>query len=70
VPVVPVYVSNTFQILPKAHVLLRPQRITIYFDEAIPTAGMTYDDREELLRRSHAAILRMRAASTDAVFDR
>ena len=70
VPVVPVYVSNTFQILPKAHLLLTPQPITIYFDEAIPTEGMTYDDREELLRRSHAAILRMRAASSDAVFDR
>ena len=69
VPVVPVYVSNTFQILPKAHLLLRPQLITIYFDDPIPTAGMTYDDREELLRRSHAAILRMRAASADAVFD-
>lgn len=69
VPVVPVYVSNTFQILPKAHLLLTPQPITIYFDEAIPTEGMTYDDREELLRRSHTAILRMRAASSDAVFD-
>jgi len=70
VPVVPVYVSNTFQILPKAHVLLRPQPITIHFDEPIPTAGMTYDDREQLLERSHAAIVRMRAASEDAVFDR
>lgn len=69
VPVVPVYVCNTFQILPKARLLLTPQPITIYFDEAIPTEGMTYDDREELLRRSHAAILRMRAASSDAVFD-
>jgi len=70
VPVVPVYVSNTFQILPKAHLLLRPQPITIYFDEPIPTAGMTYEQREELLRRSHDAIVRIRAASADAVFDR
>jgi 1-acyl-sn-glycerol-3-phosphate acyltransferase len=69
VPVVPVYVANTFQILPKAHILLRPQPITIYFDEPIPTAGMTYDERDQLLRRTHAAILRMRAASEDAVFD-
>jgi len=69
VPLVPVYVSNTFLILPKAHLVLRPQRITIFFDEPIPTAGMTYDDREELLRRSHAAIVRMRAGSADAVFD-
>jgi 1-acyl-sn-glycerol-3-phosphate acyltransferase len=70
VPVVPVYVSNTFQILPKAHLLLRPQPITIRFGEPIPTAGMTYDDREALLARSHEALLRMRADSEDAVFDR
>jgi len=68
--VVPVYVANTFQILPKAHVLLHPQPITIYFDEPIPTAGMTYEHREELLRRSHEAIVRMRAGSADARFDR
>jgi len=70
VPVVPVYVSNTFQILPKARILLRPQPITIQFDDPIPTTGMTYDAREELLTRTHAAIERMRAASPDAVFDR
>jgi 1-acyl-sn-glycerol-3-phosphate acyltransferase len=69
VPVVPVYVSNTFLILPKAHLLLRPRRITIYFDEPIPTAGMSYEQREVLLQRSHAAILRMRAGTGDAVFD-
>lgn len=70
VPVVPVYVSNTFQILPKAGLLLRPQPITIHFGEPIPTAGMTYEDREELLRRTHAAVVAMRAASEDAIFDR
>jgi 1-acyl-sn-glycerol-3-phosphate acyltransferase len=70
VPVVPVYVSNTFQILPKGRILLTPQPITIQFGTPIETTGMTYDDREELLRRSHAAVLRMRAASADAVFDR
>ncbi len=69
VPVVPVYVSNTFQILPKAHVILRPQPITIFFGEPIATEGMTYEDREQLLERSYAAIVRMRAASPDAVFD-
>lgn len=70
VPVVPVYVSNTYQILPKAHLLLRPQLITIHFGDPIPTAGMTYEGREELLRQAHTAIVRMRAASEDAVFDR
>lgn len=70
VPVVPVYVANTFLILPKARLLLRPRPITVYFAEAIPTEGMTYDDRDELLHRSHAAIVRLRAGSEDAAFDR
>ena len=70
VPVVPVYVAGTFNILPKATLLLRPSPITIHFDEPIATEGMTYEDREQLLRRSHAAIMRMRAGSGDAKFDK
>jgi 1-acyl-sn-glycerol-3-phosphate acyltransferase len=70
VPVVPVYVANTFDILPKAHLLLRPLAISIRFGTPIVTAGKTYEDRDELLERCHAAILRMRAESEDAWRDR
>src|SRR5207249_2293449 len=45
VPVVPVYVHNTFEILPKGGIRLRPRPIRILVGEAIPTAGLALDDR-------------------------
>ena len=60
VPVVPVYCANTFDILPKASLLIHPRPITLYFDDPIPTAGMTYEDRSELVTRSQAAVERLR----------
>ena len=66
VPVVPIYCAGTFDILPKGHVILRPHPVTIRFAEAIATAGLTYEDRGELLEQTHAAIGRLRAGSEDA----
>lgn len=61
VPLVPVYVHNTFQILPKGAWRLRRRPIRIRIGEPIPTAGMTLDDRERLQRLARAAILDLRA---------
>ena len=67
VPVVPVYVHNTFEILPKGAWLLRPRRIEIYIGEPIPTAGLTLRDREALRDRGRAAIEALRrVARVDA----
>jgi 1-acyl-sn-glycerol-3-phosphate acyltransferase len=66
VPVVPIYCAGTFDILPKGHVILRPHPVTIRFAEAIATAGLTYEDRGQLLEQTHAAIERLRAGSEDA----
>jgi 1-acyl-sn-glycerol-3-phosphate acyltransferase len=66
VPVVPCYCAGTFNILPKGHLVLRPHPITIYFDDPIETAGMTYDDRHTLLERSRRAMEGLRAQSEDA----
>jgi len=66
VPIVPVYCAGTFNILPKAHVLLRPHRITLLFGEPIETAGLSYDDRHGLMERTRAAVAALRAASDDA----
>jgi 1-acyl-sn-glycerol-3-phosphate acyltransferase len=63
---VPVYCAGTFDILPKGHVLLRPHPVTLRFGQPIPTAGLTYDDRHQLLERTRAAIERLRAESEDA----
>jgi 1-acyl-sn-glycerol-3-phosphate acyltransferase len=61
VPVVPLYVHNTFAILPKGRWFLRPRPIRIEVGEPIPTAGMTLERRQELRDRVHAAILALKA---------
>lgn len=61
VPLVPVYVHNTFQILPKGAVLLRPRPIRVLVGEPIPTAGLTPADREALRERTRAAMLALKA---------
>ncbi|HEX9729557.1 MAG TPA: lysophospholipid acyltransferase family protein [Gemmatimonadales bacterium] len=69
VPVIPVYCAGTFNILPKGSVLLRPHPVTLFFGSPIETAGLTYDDRHELLRETRAAIetLRDRARTRDSI---
>lgn len=61
VPLVPVYVHNTFQILPKGAVFLRPRPIRVEIGEPIPTAGLVAADRESLRDRTRAAILALKA---------
>jgi 1-acyl-sn-glycerol-3-phosphate acyltransferase len=61
VPLVPVYVHNTFQILPKGGFRLRPRPIRILVGEPIVTTGMTAEDREQLRERTRAAVLALKA---------
>lgn len=66
VPLIPVYVHDTFRILPKGAWRLRPTPIRIQVGEPIPTSGLTLHDRDSLRERAHAAIAGMRAR-VDAV---
>ena len=61
VPVVPLYVGNTFEIMPKGRLLLRPRPIRIEVGHPIPTTGMTLERRQELRDRVRAAIVELRA---------
>ncbi|MGE5144944.1 MAG: lysophospholipid acyltransferase family protein, partial [Acidobacteriota bacterium] len=61
VPLVPVYVHDTFRILPKGAWRLKPTPIRIQVGEPIPTTGLTLHDREALRQRAHDAIAAMRA---------
>ena len=61
VPLVPVYVDSTFQILPKGGFRLRPRPVRILVGEPIATAGMTPEDRERLRDRTRAAIVALKA---------
>jgi 1-acyl-sn-glycerol-3-phosphate acyltransferase len=61
VPLVPVYVHDTFRILPKGAWRLRPAPIRVFVGEPIPTADLVLDDREALRERARAAIVALRA---------
>jgi len=57
VPIVPVYVHHTVEILPKGAWRLRPRPIRLFVGAPIPTAGLTPRDREALRDRVRAAIV-------------
>ncbi len=61
VPVVPVYVHHTFEILPKGGIRLHPRPIFIRVGEPIATAGLGLERRQELRDRVHAAIVALQA---------
>jgi 1-acyl-sn-glycerol-3-phosphate acyltransferase len=60
VPVVPIYCANTFDILPKGSMRVRPRPVTIMFGAPIPTEGLTYEDREKLMTQTRAVIEQLR----------
>ena len=61
VPVVPVYVHNTFEILPKGAWRLRRLPIRVRIGDPIATAGRTLDDRDAVRDAVRAAIEGFRA---------
>jgi len=61
VPVVPVYVHNTFEILPRGARRLRRRPIRIWVGAPIDTTGMTLADRAVLRDQVLAAIVAFRA---------
>lgn len=65
VAVVPCYCAGTFGILPKGSILIRPRPVQVLFGPPIPSAGLTYDDRDAFTERVREAILALRAGSVD-----
>ena len=61
VPIVPVYVHHTFEILPKGAWRLRPRPIRLVVGQAIPTAGRGPEDRERLRDEVRAAMVALQA---------
>jgi 1-acyl-sn-glycerol-3-phosphate acyltransferase len=61
VPVVPVYVHHTFEILPKGAWRLRPRPIRLLVGEPIETRGLTPDDRERLRDQVRAAMVALQS---------
>lgn len=61
VPIVPVYVHNTFQILPKGARRLKPRPIRLLVAPPIQTAGLTLEDRGRLRAEVRAAIVALQS---------
>ena len=60
-PLVPLYISGTFGILPKGRFRLQPATIRIRVGEPIDTSAMTLGDRQQLRERARAAMLALAA---------
>ena len=61
VPIVPVYVHHTFEILPKGAWRLRSRPIRLLVGEPIPTAGLQPGDRERLRDQVRAAMVALQS---------
>jgi 1-acyl-sn-glycerol-3-phosphate acyltransferase len=61
VPIVPVYVHHTFEILPKGAWRLRPRPIRLLVAPPIATAGLSPDDRERLRDEVRAAMVALQS---------
>jgi 1-acyl-sn-glycerol-3-phosphate acyltransferase len=60
VPVVPVSLDGTYQLLPRGRLLARPHPVRVHFGAPIPTAGLGYEDRDALMARARAAMSALR----------
>jgi 1-acyl-sn-glycerol-3-phosphate acyltransferase len=49
VPIVPVVTHGTIDIQPKGRARVRPGTVHLHFLEEVPTAGLAYEDRAELM---------------------
>ena len=56
VPVMPVAISGGRASMRKGSAIVRPVTVTVRIGDPIPTAGMTIDDRDELIERTRAAV--------------
>jgi 1-acyl-sn-glycerol-3-phosphate acyltransferase len=61
VPIIPVYVHHTFEILPKGALRLRPRPIRLLAGNPIMTAGLRPEDRERLRDEVRAAIVALQS---------
>ncbi len=61
VPVVPVYVHHTFEILPKGAWRLRPRPIRLLVGDPIETKGLQPQDRERLRDQVRAAMVALQS---------
>jgi 1-acyl-sn-glycerol-3-phosphate acyltransferase len=59
VPIVPVAVSGGRESMRKGSPIVRPARVRVRVGSAIPTAGLTLDDRDRLIEGVHETVQRL-----------
>ncbi len=59
VPIVPVAVQGGRAAMRKGSALVRPVRVSVRIGAPIPTAGLTLEDRDELIARVHQEVARL-----------
>jgi 1-acyl-sn-glycerol-3-phosphate acyltransferase len=57
VPIIPVVMHGTLEIMPKGSWWIRSGVIDIHVLESVPTAGLTYEDRDEVSTAVHARMV-------------
>jgi 1-acyl-sn-glycerol-3-phosphate acyltransferase len=67
VPIVPVVIYGTIAILPKGKLVMHPGVVDVYLLDPVPTAGLTYDDRDTLADDVH---VRMQSVMDDLYLNR
>lgn len=61
VPVIPVGVSGSRELMPKGSFLVRPGRMTVRVGPPIEVDGLTVDDRDVLVERARTEVERLRS---------
>jgi 1-acyl-sn-glycerol-3-phosphate acyltransferase len=59
VPILPVAIRGTFDVVPKSRLAVHPGPVELVFGEPIPTAGLGMADKERLRKQAQAAVERM-----------
>jgi 1-acyl-sn-glycerol-3-phosphate acyltransferase len=59
VEVVPVWLEGTYEALPPGGRYVRPGMVTIRFGTPVPTAGLTYEERDGLTDRVRAQMIEL-----------
>lgn len=67
VPILPVAVAGTFDLLPRGAMRAKPGRVVVAVGRPISTQGLTYDDRAELLRQVEDTIKGLYAKAREAL---
>lgn len=57
VPIVPVAIEGSAAVLPRNSVRVTPGPVRLILGEPIPTAGLTQDDRDQLMKRVRDAVI-------------